>query len=115
MFVPYIMIIQLATMMGASAQSASYLIAVTGLCNVFGRILVGLIADRTWANALCINNLALIIAGVATMLCPFCQTFGHLVTYCCVFGLSVGEYSNGGISPAVPPSEFWKCCSRTPL
>lgn len=93
LFVPYVFIVQMAVRMDVPEQSASFLISMIGLCNVFGRILVGLIADRPWANALCINNIALIIAGVATMMAPLCQSFGHLVLYACVFGLSIAAFA----------------------
>lgn len=93
LFVPYVFIVSMAASLDVPSDSASYLISMIGLCNVFGRIVVGLIADRPWANALCINNLALIIAGVATMMAPLGQTFFHLVVYCCVFGLTIAAFT----------------------
>ena len=59
-------------------------------------------SDRPWADALLINNIALMIGGAATIASPFCVNYGMFATYAAVFGLGIGEFdssSNRRITP----------------
>jgi hypothetical protein len=42
---------------------------------------------------LLVNNIGLTIAGIATLLVPFCQTHGLLITYCIIWGAFIGKNS----------------------
>ena len=54
---------------------------------IAGRIISGMLSDQPWADCLLIHNLALIIAGLATMCVPFLTNFPLLAAYCVIFGL----------------------------
>ena len=87
---PFMFIPDLAKIMGASGGEAAFLISVLGLCNTFARLAAGWLADRPWADCLVIQNVALILGGVATAMVPLFTTYGLLVAYCCVFGSCMG-------------------------
>ena len=65
---------------------------VTGLANTVGRAGGGALANLSWVNPLHLNNICLILSGVATLLaCLLCTTFPLLVIYAAVFGLLMGR------------------------
>ena len=67
--------------------------AISGIANTIGRVLCGWVSDRPWADALIINNVALMIAGAATVASPFCTNFTMFATYSTAFGLGIGMLS----------------------
>lgn len=74
-----------------TSHQGAMLISVIGILNTVARVLVGWLADRPWADPLKINSVALIIGGVATMFVPYYSHYGAMVTYCVVFGISIGK------------------------
>ena len=90
-FVPFIYLPDKSKNMGFSPSKGALLLSILGITNTVGRILAGWISDRPWADCLMINNISLIIGGLATMFCPFCNSYTQLVIYSCVFGLCIGE------------------------
>ena len=46
------------------SQDASFLIAVIGIANTIGRIILGYISDKPWLNRLYLYNSALAISGI---------------------------------------------------
>ena len=68
------------------------LLSILGITNTLGRVIAGWVSDRSWADCLLINNIALIIGGVATILCPFFKSYVALVIYACVFGMCIGKW-----------------------
>ena len=77
--------------MGFSPAEGALLLSILGITNTIGRILAGWMSDRPWADCLFINNISLIIGGIATIACPFCDEYYLLVAYSCVFGLAIGK------------------------
>ena len=69
-----------------------------GITNTIGRVLSGLLADRPWMNSLMLNNVSMLVAGVAMVLTPFCTTFPTLVLAALMFGLMTCEYSTEALS-----------------
>ena len=67
------------------------MLSIIGIANTIARVLCGWISDQPWADCLIINNVALIMGGVATILCPFCFNYGLLATYSAVFGSGIGK------------------------
>ena len=51
----------------------------------------GWVSDQPWSDCLIINNCALILGGVSTMLCPYCTSYNLLSIYAMVFGASIGS------------------------
>ena len=64
----------------------------TGITNTVGRILSGVLADLKSVNALMLNNVCMLIAGISIMLAPFAESYPMLVIFSSVFGLTTGIY-----------------------
>lgn len=92
-FIPFTYIPDLADDFGMSSQQGAMLISIIGILNTVARVLVGWLADRPWADALKINSVALLIGGGTTMFVPYYSHFGAMATYCVVFGICIGMYS----------------------
>lgn len=91
-FIPFTYIPDLADDFGMTPKEGAMLISIIGILNTGARVLVGWLADRSWADALKINSVALIIGGVATMFVPYYSHFGAMATYCVVFGISIAVF-----------------------
>ncbi|XP_071095527.1 monocarboxylate transporter 12-like [Haliotis cracherodii] len=91
-FVPFTYIPPMALDMDISLKDAAFLISIIGITNTVGRVVVGFVSDQTWADCLLINNIALIIAGVATILVPFYGSYGLLSAYVAIFGLGIAVF-----------------------
>lgn len=76
-----------------SGMSAALLLSILGASNTFGRILCGILGSKKWVDALLVNNLALLIAGGATMAIPFCGSYAVLSMFAVGFGICVCEYA----------------------
>ena len=63
----------------------------TGITNTIGRVLTGAIADLRKVDSLIINNISLIITGLATALSPLCKSYMTLCIYTAVFGFNAGK------------------------
>ena len=64
---------------------------IAGITNTVGRVLIGWVSDRPWADALLINNVALMIGGAATIASPFCTNYAMFAAYSVVFGCGIGK------------------------
>ncbi|XP_069115328.1 monocarboxylate transporter 9-like [Argopecten irradians] len=95
-FIPYFFLPEKVRNMPKEDSSTpdpeSFVLAVIGLSNTLGRVLVGWIADRPWANSVLINNSSLVLAGVLTILCPFCNTYSLMILFSCGFGLTTAAF-----------------------
>ena len=73
-----------------TSQQGALLISIIGILNTVARVGVGWIADRSWADALMINSVAVVVGGATTMFVPYYESFGLLATYCVIFGVAAG-------------------------
>lgn len=62
--VPYVFIAPLGTDLGLSKQERSYLLAVIGIANTVGRIVLGYLSDKPYVNRLMVYNLCLTVCGI---------------------------------------------------
>ena len=67
------------------------LISIIGIFNTVARIAIGWVADRSWADSVLINGVALVIGGAVTMVFTYFESYAMMVTYAAVFGISIGE------------------------
>lgn len=93
-FVPFIYLPKMAESFGHSGDKATFLVSVLGVTNIVARILCGWISDRPQANALMINNAALIAAGLATAIVPHCRSYFMLCFYCVIFGMGTACFAS---------------------
>lgn len=90
-FVPFIFLPDHAIEMGLTSQQGAFLISIIGIANTVARVLCGFVSDLKWVDCLLLNNLALIMAGGSTILCPLYVNYGLLAAYSVVFGAGIGK------------------------
>ncbi|XP_017787533.1 PREDICTED: monocarboxylate transporter 13-like [Habropoda laboriosa] len=91
-YVPYVYVLPQAEEQGIDKKDASYLLAVIGIANTVGRIILGYVSDKPWVNRLLIYNLCLTICGISTILSTFCTSFESFILYSFMFGFTSGAY-----------------------
>jgi MFS family permease len=90
-FVPFFFLPSYASFHGMSSTQGSALVAVAAAMNFVGRILCGIIADKI--GMVNTNIIFSTICGLSTLLIwMFAYTFGALMGYMVVFGLTCGSY-----------------------
>lgn len=62
--VPYVYLAAQADVLGINKEQASYLLAVIGIANTVGRIILGYLADKPWVNRLLVYNVCLTCCGI---------------------------------------------------
>lgn len=68
------------------------ILSAIGITNTVGRVICGWLTDRPEISALVINNIALIIGGIFTIILPiYFNTYPLLILYGIVFGFSIGK------------------------
>ncbi|XP_060844246.1 monocarboxylate transporter 12-like [Rhopalosiphum padi] len=90
--IPYLYLVPQAGIMGIPSKQSSYLLALLGIANTLGRIILGFISDKPWINRLMVYNLCLAVCGIATMLSTYCTDILSLSLYTIVFGSTIGAY-----------------------
>ena len=89
---PFIYLPDNALAQDSTREQAAFLVSIIGIANTVGRVATGWISDRPWADCLLINNVALLLGGIATILCPFAVNYPLLCVYSAVFGWCIGKY-----------------------
>ncbi|XP_066992599.1 monocarboxylate transporter 12 [Anabrus simplex] len=90
--VPYVYLAVQAETRGIEKDHASYLLAIIGIANTVGRIILGYVSDKPWINRLLIYNLCLTVCGIATAFSALCSNFYAFAVYGSVFGFTIGAY-----------------------
>ncbi|XP_046547158.1 monocarboxylate transporter 12-like [Haliotis rubra] len=91
-YVPFVYLVDRAISLDIDEGKAAFLLSIIGITNTIGRVLAGFLADLRKVDSLLINNVAMLLLGIATMLAPFCTTYPLLCTFAAVFGLCVAAY-----------------------
>ncbi|KAG8331361.1 transmembrane transport [Homalodisca vitripennis] len=91
-YVPYTFIVAMAEVQGLSKPDQSFLLAVIGVANTVGRIVLGYLSDKTWVNRLYVYNVCLTICGISTILSALCYDFLTFCIYAATFGFMIGAY-----------------------
>ncbi|RXG68736.1 Monocarboxylate transporter 5 [Armadillidium vulgare] len=94
LFVPFNFLPSFCTDNGIAPADTSFLMSLIGICNTVGRIIAGWISDHPKVDALVVNNLALIIGGVATVLLPLMTDLSLMYFYAVVFGFSLAAFAS---------------------
>lgn len=90
--IPFVYIPHRATELGlATEESSSYLIAVIGVSNTLGRLVLGAWADKTSISRLSLFNVILMINGLSNFATSLITKYYQMVIYCSVFGATFGE------------------------
>ncbi|CAF3939552.1 unnamed protein product [Rotaria sordida] len=91
--VPYNFAHDLAKDAKVTESHREYVIMSIGLSNAVGRIIIGYLGDRKKINRLFLYNSTLIMAGLATVIAPYCNSnvLTHII-YASIFGFFSGGY-----------------------
>ncbi|CAB3227060.1 unnamed protein product [Arctia plantaginis] len=92
LYVPFVYIVDAATLSGVDPSQASFLLSIIGITNTFGRIACGWVADFPWMDSLLLNNVCLIIATISVGLTPFAYSYGSYVAIAVAFGIAISGY-----------------------
>ncbi|XP_037070170.1 LOW QUALITY PROTEIN: monocarboxylate transporter 12-like [Pollicipes pollicipes] len=94
LFVPFMYLVDRAILLGIDQSSATFIISLIGIMNTVGRVVCGWISDHPRVDALVVNNGAIILAGVASVLSPSFQSYEMLMAYGIVFGLAIACFAS---------------------
>lgn len=90
-FVPYFFLPSYASYLGLSASQGSALVAVSSACNFVGRVITGILADRI--GKINTNLVFTIITALSCLfIWTFASTYGSLMAFSTIFGLTSGSY-----------------------
>lgn len=76
----------------ATNEYASYLLAIIGISNTFGRLFFGYISDYPRINRLYVYIFSLLFCGLATMLSEFAKTYTLMGIYAAIYGITSGKF-----------------------
>jgi len=93
-FVPFMFLAARAVDGGADKESASFLLSIIGVTNTIGRVACGALSDHPKVNVLLVNNLALTVGGLVTMLTPMFPSYNMLMVYAAIFGLAIACFAS---------------------
>lgn len=91
-YVPYMYLVDRAKDNDIDKNTAVWLVSSIGIANTIGRVLCGVLSSLPGVNALFVTNIALTVAGVATMFSGFSLSSGYQFFYTVMFGLAICKY-----------------------
>ncbi len=91
-YVPYTYMPQLAIALGNTPSSASLLVSIIGIANMFSRFIFGWLGDISANVRFYLGVIVIASGGVITMMIPLLNTYPLLVFYCILFGLFTGKF-----------------------
>ncbi|KAL1131599.1 hypothetical protein AAG570_011213 [Ranatra chinensis] len=94
LFVPFMYLADRAVLSGIDPSMAVWIVSSIGITNTLGRIVCGAVTGLPGMNALVINNVALTVGGIATMLSGLSQDKSYQFTYAIVFGMSIACFAS---------------------
>lgn len=92
-FVPFMYITQRAAAGGMDPNVSLFIVSAIGISNTIARIVCGFLSSFESVNALYINNVAITMGGVATMLSGLYITEAFQFTYAGIFGIAIACFS----------------------
>ncbi|KDR16896.1 hypothetical protein L798_08639, partial [Zootermopsis nevadensis] len=93
-YVPFMYLTDRAELSGMEPTMAIWLVSTIGITNTIGRVACGLVSSLPGVDALLINNVALTVGGVATILSGVSLSFGYQIFYSSVFGLAMACFAS---------------------
>ncbi|XP_060565303.1 monocarboxylate transporter 13-like isoform X2 [Ruditapes philippinarum] len=89
-YIPFIYIPDKATSDGVNGDSAAWIASTIGISSIAGRVVLGYVADRPFANRMTMFKIALVISGISTALLPLFETLWLFLVYAVIYGISSG-------------------------
>ncbi|BFZ25543.1 hypothetical protein BsWGS_28582 [Bradybaena similaris] len=91
-YVPFVYVPDRAQELGISEDQAAFLISIIGITNTIGRVMTGVLINFLNLDCAAVTSGALLLAGVVTVICPFCHTYPSLAAVSAIFGVCVAAY-----------------------
>ncbi|KAK7105455.1 monocarboxylate transporter 14-like [Littorina saxatilis] len=91
-YVPFVFMPEKAMALGIAENKAAFLLSIIGITNTVGRVFTGVLANLNKIDSLLINNIAMLVCGIATFVTPFCENYYLLCFIAAIFGLCVAAY-----------------------
>lgn len=93
LYTPFVFVAQKAINdLGIHESKANLLLSILGACNTVSRIITGFISDLPRVDVIVIQNVAAILAGTATCLVPFLDSYVLLAIYAAFFGVTIAAF-----------------------
>lgn len=91
-FVPFMYLTDRALLSGMAESYAMWLVSTIGICNTVGRVVCGMISSHPKVNTLWVNNVAITIGGLVTIVSGWSLSVEYQFLYACIFGLALCKY-----------------------
>lgn len=91
-YVPFMYLMDRALLDGMEMGTAMWLVSTIGITNTIGRVVCGVLTSFPGCDALLINNIAITIAGLATLCSNIIDHDYYQFAYAGLFGLSICKY-----------------------
>lgn len=88
-FVPFMFMKDRAVDAKMEEKTAAFTVAAIGISNTVARIVCGVLSSFN-VNALYLNNVAITVGGIATVISGLYVTPAYQFTYAAVFGVAIG-------------------------
>ena len=89
-FVPFLLLADFAVDKGVTVEGAAWLASALGISGAVSRVVLGWIGDFPCVDRLYLYILCLIVGGVFSAISPFFDSYGLLMLYACVYGITMG-------------------------
>lgn len=91
--VPYVILPSFVQELGISKIKGDWLIIITGVSGIIGRLLIGIIANHKKVNTLYLYGVVLLVDGIISTGCAFFRIYPLLVFYALFLGIFTGSYA----------------------
>ncbi|XP_053406500.1 monocarboxylate transporter 12-like [Mercenaria mercenaria] len=90
-----VMLPPLAQQHNVTAEKSAFLLSITGIADIIGRLCFGAICDikALKDNRKYLYVASIFISGIANITCGFASQYWHFATYSVIFGLFAGSYN----------------------
>ena len=99
-----------AELSGMEPEKSVWLVPTIGITNTFGRVMCGVVSSLPSVDSLFINNVALTVGGVVTIISGLSLSFGYQIFYSSVFGLAIGKNDCGHLHTLLKVVVHWNFC-----
>lgn len=90
-FIPFMFMADRATNGGMDKSIAALTVSAIGVSNTLARIVCGVISSFN-VNALHLNNVAITLGGVCTILSGYSLSQGYQFAFAAIFGVAIGGW-----------------------
>ncbi|XP_068714138.1 monocarboxylate transporter 10-like isoform X1 [Montipora capricornis] len=91
-YIPHFFLVRYSEDLGISLSKSTWLISYLGISSAVGRLLFGRISDVCSFKNIHIYQTCMFLSGLASVLCPFANSYWGLVLYVVVIGILDGSY-----------------------